>query len=190
MPEKSEITVSLESREIHFTGELTHGLMREVREAVIQLFEAGRDSHITLMMNSGGGDVDATVAFYELVMIKKIPLRVVALFSADSAAIVILCAGKERCATASTTFSFHPLTKYVPAGTRLSEEQCRRSGRELSHSKKVYCDIVARATGKDPKAIAGLLKGRRTLDAEAAKTFGLIGEIVALPSEAPVPTQI
>jgi len=190
MPEKSEITVSLEGREIHFTGELTHGMMREVREAVIRLFEADRNAPINLMMNSGGGDVDAVVAFYELVMMKQIPLRVVALFSADSAAIVILCAGRERCATASTTFSFHPLTKYMLAGARLSEEQCRRNARELAHGKQVYCKIVARATGKDPKAIAGLLKGKRTLDAEAAQAFGLIGEIVALPSEAPVPTRI
>jgi len=177
MANSDEKTAAAASREVYLLGEINAERMRQVGADVIRLYRENPKAPIKLMFTSAGGDVDASIAFCEVVEMKKIPLEAMVFFSADSAAIAIICSCRKRSATASSTFLFHHISKQA-GGTRLTQRDFELHAKDLAHSTAVYCKIIARATGRKPKEIAELMEKAVSLNAREAKKFGLIHKII------------
>lgn len=166
-------------REVYLLGEINAERMKQISSDVIRLWREKPKEPIMLMLNSAGGDVDPAIAFCEVVQLRRIPLEAIVFFSADSAAIAILCSCRKRRATPSSTFLFHSINKQA-GGARLTEKDFKFHAEDLAHSTRVYCKIIARATGHKPEEIAKLMEAGTALDAKAAKRFGLIHQIIRM----------
>src|SRR3989344_420616 len=180
MANVDEKTAVVAEREVYLLGEINSSTMRQIGAEVIRLHREKPKAPISLKLTSGGGDVEAVIAFCEVVLEKKIPLHVDVYFSADSAAILILCVGRLRRATSTSTFLFHEITKQSGAGVRFTGREFRSHADDLDHTSAVYRTIIARATRKHPDEIAKMMQENRRLSAQEAQKFGLIHKIIKL----------
>ena len=157
-------------------GSINPDRIRQVCLEVVKLFHEDPRKPIRLILNSGGGDVDPAIGFWEFVKHRKIPLEVDTYFSADSAAIIVLCAGQTRRATSRSTFLFHPIGRTVEG--RLFRKDFVFHARDIGHVESVFSEVVGTVTKRKPRDVRRLMNRVTTLSAEDAQKFGLIHEII------------
>lgn len=176
MSNRDEIRES-SSREVRLLGAINSTRIEEKLRDIFSLYREDPKKPIRLLLNSSGGDLDAALAFYEIVTHRKIPLEVDAFVSADSAAIAILCTGLKRRASRSSTFLFHTIKK-LGGNEALGRREHLFYAREIGHTTTVYAEIIARVTKKKPRQVRSFMSQEVALSAEQAKRFGLIHKII------------
>lgn len=163
-------------RKVYLIGDITSVSINTALASILPLVKRSRTRRIVLNLTSSGGSCDAAVAFYQLTKSNGVPLDVDVYHSADSAAVVVLCAGKRRRATASSTFILHSVMR--SSQDFLREKDARHLVMVLKHDDEITADIIARTTGQPVEKIAKLMADGAHLTAQEAQELGLIHEII------------
>jgi len=134
---------------------------------------------VVLVINSGGGSIDAGFAIWDQLKMMSFPLvSVVTGLAASMASILALCAPKgKRFATPKSRFLIHQ-----PAINRIVEGQATDleiQAKEILKTKKEIIDLYCEATGKEEKEIEKAIDRDMWMSAQEAQAFGLIDRLVS-----------
>lgn len=136
------------------------------REVVDALAEIGRDTDVTVRINSGGGYVDDGIAIFNALTAHKGAVRVEIDAVAASAASIIAMAGRERVMRAGAMIMIHD-PALITIGTAADHE---KSASLLDKMAALLAGIYADASGETTEAIRKDMREEIWLDpAEAVE---------------------
>ncbi|MBU6370459.1 MAG: ATP-dependent Clp protease proteolytic subunit [Patescibacteria group bacterium] len=132
---------------------------------------------IRVLISSTGGDVDSAIRIYSYLKALPFEVETIALSQIDSAANIIYVAGQQRIAIKGCRFFLHEGTFTTGAQTTTlhNHEEALLIFKELL---KKHINILAKETSKKEEDINKLLQTSTIMDAEKAKEFGFVHEIL------------
>ncbi len=161
---------------------LGYPIVPEVTEwvigALLYLQADKRDQDVHLYINSLGGYVDQTLAIYDTMQFLTCNVATYCIGTAASGAALLLCAGTKgkRYALPNSKMMLHqPM-----GGISGQAEDIRIQAEEILKDKKRLIDIIAKHTGQERDQIAKETERDHYLDAEEAKNYGLVDEILEM----------
>lgn len=137
-----------------------------------------KDRIITIQIQSPGGEINAGLAIYDTIKhleAKKTTIVTVALGMVASMAVILLVSGNLRKTTQHTTFLIHqPLIESIGGTT----SDVLITAEQLKNLRKVLSTIIAKETKKEINKVIKDTERDYYLDANQAKEYGLIHEII------------
>jgi ATP-dependent Clp protease protease subunit len=185
----------LKRKFIEITGEVNGRMAEYVQEAMLALVAQG-SPEITLIISSGGGDVDYGLAIYDLVSLYSNKVTGIVMTHAQSMAALILQACSTRKAALHSRILIHHISRRSLSLDTLRDKKKLAEVRSVMEKSQRRLDrILATRTGKSVKIIRRVCKRDENMTAEEAKEFGLIDVIetgrIAIegltPTETPAP---
>lgn len=145
------------------------------------LFLDNEDSKkdIHMYINSPGGSVYDALAIYDTMQFVKADIQTVGIGVQASAAAFLLSSGTKgkRFLLPHSTVMIHQPS----SGTRGKVTDQEIDLRESLRIKKLLEDIMARNTGQDPKRIHEDMERDKWLNADEAKKYGIVDQVIAVP---------
>ena len=132
---------------------------------------------IAMYINSPGGVVTAGMAIYDTMQYIRPSIQTLCIGQAASAAPLLMCAGKkgERFALPNARILVHqPSASYYGQAADIA-----RHAQEIVKLKHRLNEIYAKHTGQSVQAIEKALDRDTYMNAEEAKAFGLIDQVLA-----------
>jgi len=168
----------LKSRRLFFSGGVTGDSVTDAIRKLwyMELVDEGKP--ITLIINSGGGSVDAGFALWDQIKGLKSPVcTVVTGMAASMGSILALVAPKgKRYATANARFMIHQPS--MPGGVQGPASDIAIHAEEIVKMREQLTDLYVEATGRDRDVIAKALDRDSWMSPGEALDFGLIDKIV------------
>jgi len=143
--------------------------------AQLMTLDAEGTEHITLIVNSPGGPLDAAATVLDTIDLVRGPVDTTCLGQASGTAAVVVAAGTGRRRTGATAQLQLRLPEVELAGT------ATRLGDEAAHVRRLQDAIVDRlaaATGQDRRLLARDVDRGRVLTATDAVAYGLVDEVI------------
>ena len=168
------------SRTIYLTGIINDDMSRQAVTALMGLDLT--EGAIRIVLDSGGGDVDAGFAIYDAIRQTKNVVIIDVVGSCQSMAMMVIQAATYRRATPESRFLLHNGS----AGFEVAMHAVKSMAREIAYQHNRYCEIVAARSEKSPKEIEKLCNSETFLSAQEALTLGLIDDILELMNPYPV----
>jgi len=168
------------TRTIHLSGEVDTDMTSKLALNLSLLQMRGSTQPITIVINSGGGDVQQALAMYDFIRSSGCHITTVALGSCESSACILLQAGDLRKAYRGTTVMYHSGTDSIP---ELSTEEFPANYAHCRVLDKLCNDIIyARMRAANPKLKPSQFKrmvasGMYYAGASVV-TWGLVDEIL------------
>lgn len=154
-----------------------------VIQQMLYLQYENRTQEIHFYINSPGGSVTATLAIYDTMQFLECPIATYCMGIAASGAAILVAAGTKgkRFALPHSKVMVHqPWSRGI--GGQASDVEIEM--KEMLKEKQILIDILARHTGKPKEAIETETERNRYFDAQSAKDFGLVDEVlVKIPAE-------
>lgn len=175
--EESLLKFDLERREIFLFGTINKSMHFFMLDSFNQLEFPKKG--ISIFINSKGGDLDSTLAIYDLLISKQNPFKVMTVCTgiAASGAALIFQAGNIRRMYKHSKLMLHAPAWMPPEYLKIEDFQ--KILKEMKKSKKEFMEIIAEKTSKDLKDIMkDIKKGDKYFTAEEAVKYGLADEIV------------
>lgn len=170
----------LENRVLFLIGEIHHGSAMNLVMRMLYLSNQKKDQDIHLYINSPGGSVDDTLAIYDTM--KFIPCNVATycIGRAMSGGAVVLAAGTKgkRFILPHAKVMVHQPYGGVYGQTSDVEIQAE----QILKTKKILNDLLASLTGQTNERIEEDSERDKYFDAEEAKNYGLVDEVL-LPGD-------
>ena len=141
---------------------------------------------INLYINSPGGMVSAGLAVYDTMQYIHSPITTICVGQAMSFGAVLLAAGTKgrRFALPQARVMIHqPLIS--GGGISGQATDIEVEAREMSKTKKILCEIIAKHTGQTPEKVEKDSERNFYLSAEEAKAYGIVDEVIASTKELP-----
>ena len=134
---------------------------------------------IWLYINSPGGSITAGMAIYDTMQFVRPDITTVCIGQAASMAAVLLAAGAKgkRYALPNSKILLHQ-PSIVAGGLAGQATDIDIHAREILRMRENLNKIIAKHTGQDAEAVAKDVDRDFILDAEKAKDYGLIDEII------------
>lgn len=174
--------VLLKKRIVYLNDRIHEKEAVRISDAIIAL-NAESSAPITLYINSGGGNVDAALAIYDILKHSKAPITGIVQQSAYSAASIILQGCAFRKALQHARILIHNGTVTVDRKVddiQENMEKVIREAMEDSMRRRAFMyAIYAERTRKPLDEIKKLCLEDKAIYAAEAKEFGLIDEVVA-----------
>ena len=166
----------LENRIIFLAGPINERTASIVIMRLLYLQSIKREQMIHLYINSPGGLVDQTLAIYDTMQFLGCDVATYCIGQASSGAAIILAAGTkgQRFALPNAKVMLHQ----PYSGITGQAEDIRIQAEEVLKDKRLLNSILAKHTGQDPEKIAKEIERDRFLNAEEAKAYGLVDEIL------------
>ena len=142
-----------------------------------QLLALDRESgdEITMFINSRGGEVNAMFSIIDIMSAIRSPIRTIVTGQAASAAAVIASSGKKRLITENARIMIHEVWSIV--GGSISEIDDAVT--QMTKEQEKLINILAKNTGKTDGEIKFMIKkADKYFDANEAKTFGFVDEVI------------
>jgi ATP-dependent Clp protease protease subunit len=135
------------------------------------------DSAISIYINSPGGDITALFAIYDTMQYIKPEISTICFGQAASAAAVLLAAGAKgkRLALPHARILLHQ--PWGSGGGQATDIEIQ--AREILRMKDLLNEILARHTGQPIERIEKDTDRDFVLEAEAAKEYGIIDEVIS-----------
>ena len=135
------------------------------------------DSAINIYINSPGGDITALFAIYDTMQYIKPEISTICFGQAASAAAVLLAAGApgKRLALPHARILLHQ--PWGSGGGQATDIEIQ--AREILRMKDLLNEILARHTGQPIERIEKDTDRDFVLEAEAAKEYGIIDEVIS-----------
>ena len=135
------------------------------------------DSAINIYINSPGGDITALFAIYDTMQYIKPEISTICFGQAASAAAVLLAAGApgKRLALPHARILLHQ--PWGSGGGQATDIEIQ--AREILRMKDLLNQILARHTGQDLERIEKDTDRDFVLEAESAKEYGIIDEVIS-----------
>jgi ATP-dependent Clp protease, protease subunit len=143
--------------------------------AQLMTLDAEGTEHITLIVNSPGGPLDAAATVLDTIDLVRGPVDTTCLGQASGTAAVVVAAGTGRRRVGATAQLQLRLPEVELAGTatRLDDEAAH-----LRHLQDAIVDRLAAATGQDRRLLARDVDRGRVLTAPDAVAYGLVDEVI------------
>ena len=144
---------------------------------LIHLESENPDKDINLYINSPGGDISSLFAVYDTSQYIRNDITTICLGQAASAAAVLLAAGTpgKRMALPNARVLLHQ-----PYGQAMGQTtDIELAAREIDRMRERLDLIIAKHTGQDLERIHADTDRDFIMDAEAAKEYGIIDEVIA-----------
>jgi ATP-dependent Clp protease protease subunit len=161
-----------EQRVVTINGELDDAVAGQVATELMTL-DAYGDAAIRLLLNSGGGTLDAAFTLIDVIDLLGVPVHATCIGRAEGAALGVLAVAARRLA--------------IPhARLRLCEPQHEFAGRaddvaawaaQREYDRRRFAERLAEATGQPASAIVAAMAEGRALDVHEAMRGGLIDAI-------------
>jgi ATP-dependent Clp protease, protease subunit len=167
----------LKERIIFVVGPVNDNMASLVCAQLLFLESENPDKDVALYINSPGGHVHSGLAMYDTMQYVRPNISTVCTGMAASMGSLILAAGApgKRFALPNANIMVHQ-----PSGGFSGQaSDIEIHAREVLKTRARLNEIYARHTGQDLKAIEEAMDRDRFMDAEQAKGFGLIDEVVA-----------
>ena len=171
----------LDNRIIFLAGDITERAASMAIMRLLYLQSVKKDQDINLYINSRGGLVDQTLAIYDTMQFMGCDLATYCIGQAASGAALILMAGTKgkRYILPNAKVMLHQ--PYGGIGGQA--EDMRIQAEEILKDKQRLNEIIAEHTGQTVETITRETERDRFLNAEAAKEYGIVDEILReLPS--------
>jgi ATP-dependent Clp protease, protease subunit len=169
----------LENRVVFLIGEINHASAARVMMQMLYLENQKKGQDIHFYINSPGGAVDDTLALYDTMRFMSSPVNTYCLGRAYSGGAVLLTAGVtgKRFILPHAKVMIHQ--PYGGVGGQA--EDIRIQAEQIIKSKNELIKILARHTGQTEARIRSDGERDKYFDAEEAKAYGLVDEIVQEP---------
>lgn len=170
----------LKTRNILLSGEINKDLAERVIRQML-LMEADGEEPIKVLIDSPGGDADAGYAIFDMMRFIQPPVYAIGMgLVASAAAIVMLAAPKEnRFGLPNSHYLIHqPLS-----GIRGVATEIEIHARELDRLRRKINQLIADGTGQPLEKVERDTDRDFWMNAEEAKSYGLIARIVVKRSE-------
>jgi ATP-dependent Clp protease, protease subunit len=143
---------------------------------LIHLESENPDKDINIYINSPGGDIPSLFAIYDTIQYVKPDIATTCLGQAASAAAVLLAAGKrgKRLALPHSRILLHQ--PWGTGGGQAADIEIQ--AREILRMRDVLNEILAHHTGQDVDKIAKDTDRDYIMDADEAKSYGIIDEVI------------
>ncbi|MGB1927005.1 MAG: ClpP family protease [Rubripirellula sp.] len=169
----------LENRIVFLQGEIHYGNANDVVMKLLYLQSENRRKDIHFYINSPGGSVTATLAIYDTMQILSCPVATYCVGEACSGAAVLLVGGtkgKRTCLPHSRVMMHQPMGG---VGGQVSDIEIQAA--EMFRYRDVLNEIISKHTGKSVDQIAKDTDRDFFLNAEEAKEYGLVDDILSKP---------
>ncbi|TMR90594.1 ATP-dependent Clp protease proteolytic subunit [Nonomuraea basaltis] len=165
-----------EDRIIFLGVQIDDASANDVMAQLLTLESLDPDRDISIYINSPGGSFTAMTAIYDTMQFVRPEIQTVCLGQAASAAAVLLGGGTpgKRFALPNARVLIHqPSTEGGGQGSDIEIQ-----AREILRMRTLLEDIVARHTGKSSAEIRKDIERDKILNADEAKAYGLIDDII------------
>ena len=166
----------LENRIIFLQGVIDTGNANELVMKLLFLQSENRRKDIHFYINSPGGHVPATFAIYDTMQILSCPVATYCVGQAASGGAILLAGGAKgkRYALAHSKIMIHQ--PWGGVGGQISDIEIQ--AKEILKDRAKLNDILALHTGKTAEQIAKDTDRDYYLDAEEAKAYGVVDDIL------------
>lgn len=175
----------LGNRTIRLTGTINTKTAIEVIEKLLELSRKDPKADIELRINSGGGEVSAGFAIYDVMKSLPNDVRTVCEGNAQSMAAFLLSAGTpgKRFAYPSCEIMYHQ-PSWGETG-QITDMQITTAQGNVSKERMIK--ILAKDSGWSPKVIRDLLERNFYPTTQEAKEMGFIDHLIEDPAPDPAP---
>lgn len=165
-------------RVLNLFGEVTDESINDLIQQIIAL-NIVSDDEITILINSGGGSINAGLALCDAMAISRAPIRTVAVSMAASMAAVIFCSGAKgrREIFPSARVMIHDPRVMGNLGV-LTVKDSVELGKNLNKTKQKVNEIIAKNTGHTLKQINKDTSFDHYFTAEEAIQYGLCDKVL------------
>jgi ATP-dependent Clp protease protease subunit len=154
-----------------------------VIQQMLYLQNENRQQEISFYINSPGGSVSSTFAIYDTMQFLDCPVATFCMGLAASGAAILLAAGtkgKRYILPHAKVMIHQPWSQGM--GGQASDVEIEM--KEILKEKHRLNEILAHHTGRSLKEVEVETERNRYFNAEEAKAFGLVDEILVRPKEA------
>lgn len=171
----------LENRIVFLVGEINPSSASRVMMQMLYLENQRRNQEINFYINSPGGVVDDTLALYDTMRFLSSPIATYCIGRAYSGGSVLLTAGTKgrRFILPHAKVMIHQ----PYGGITGQAEDIRLQAEQIIKSKQILIDIIAKHTGQDPDQVKEDSERDKYFDAQQAKDYGLVDEVLTEPPE-------
>ncbi|MEU1392379.1 MULTISPECIES: ATP-dependent Clp protease proteolytic subunit [unclassified Nonomuraea] len=165
-----------EDRIIFLGVQIDDASANDVMAQLLTLESLDPDRDISIYINSPGGSFTAMTAIYDTMQFVRPEIQTVCLGQAASAAAVLLAGGTpgKRFALPNARVLIHqPSTEGGGQGSDIEIQ-----AREILRMRSLLEDIVAKHTGKASADVRKDIERDKILNADEAKAYGLIDDII------------
>ncbi|WP_157252567.1 ATP-dependent Clp protease proteolytic subunit [Nonomuraea typhae] len=169
-------TKLFEDRIIFLGVQIDDASANDVMAQLLTLESLDPDRDISIYINSPGGSFTAMTAIYDTMQFVRPEIQTVCLGQAASAAAVLLAGGTpgKRFALPNARILIHqPSTE---GGGQASDIEVQ--AREILRMRALLEEIVAKHSGKEPADVRRDIERDKILNADEAKAYGLIDDII------------
>ena len=137
---------------------------------------------ISLYIHSPGGVITAGLAIYDTMQLIEPDVSTIAVGQTASMATVLLCAGAKgkRFALPNATVHMHQAL----GGARGQATDIEIAAKEILRNNEIIRNIIARHTGQPVERVTKDFDRDFYLDAQGAKDYGFVDELLARPEDA------
>ncbi len=169
----------LENRIVFLQGEIWDGNANELVMKLLYLQSEHRRKDIHFYINSPGGSVTATMAIYDTMQVISCPVSTYCVGLAASGGAVLLAGGSsgKRFALAHSKVMIHQ--PHGGVGGQVSDIQIQAD--EIIKTRAELNQVLADHTGQDIAKIAEDTDRDYYLNAEEAKAYGVVDDILTKP---------
>ena len=166
----------LEDRIIFLAGPITDDMGNSIIAQMLFLASKGPKRDIQLYINSPGGSVTAALAIYDTMQYVGCPVSTVCVGLAASGAAILLASGTKgkRFALPNSEIMLHQVAGKVAGEAVLIEI----TAKQIVKIKQVINKILSFHTGQPYKKVQADTDRDFYLDAEQAKEYGIIDEVI------------
>jgi ATP-dependent Clp protease protease subunit len=166
----------LENRIIFLQGEIHDGNANELVMKLLYLQSDNRRKDIHFYINSPGGSVSSTLAIYDTMQILSCPVATYCVGLAASGGAVLLAGGSKgkRFALPHAKIMMHQ--PYGQVGGQVSDIEIQ--AQEILKTRDVLNEILASHSGQPIERIAKDTDRDFYMNAEEAKTYGIVDDVL------------
>ena len=169
----------LENRIVFLQGEIYDGNANELVMKLLYLQSENRRKDIHFYINTPGGSVTSTLAIYDTMQILTCPVATYCVGLAASGGAVLLAGGSKdkRFALPHSKIMIHQ--PYGGVGGQVSDIEIQAN--EIIKTREMLNDILSEHTGQPIDKIATDSDRDFYMNAEEAKSYGLVDDILVKP---------
>ena len=172
----------LENRIVFLIGEINHASAARVMMQMLYLENQKRGADISFYINSPGGAVDDTLALFDTMKFLSSPVATYCIGRAYSGGAVLLAAGEKgkRFILPHAKVMIHQ----PYGGVTGQAADIKIQAEQIIKMKQGLNQILADETGQPYDQIAKDAERDKYFDAEEAKAYGLVDEVLEHPGDA------
>ena len=171
----------LENRIVFLQGEIYDGNANELVMKLLYLQSENRRKDIHFYINSPGGSVTATMAIYDTMQMLSCPVATYCVGLAASGGAILLAggaAGKRFVLPHSKVMIHQP---HGGVGGQVSDIEIQAE--QILKTRDVLNQVLAKHTGQDIEKIARDTNRDFYMDADEAKSYGIVDDILTKPPQ-------